>query len=57
MKCKGFWPGPEYKEDLLGEDVFKWKVKDEYLADGKVRGKGKTYKGLAWYTEEQHKNL
>ena len=22
-----------------------------------VRGKGKTYKGLAWYTEEQHKNL
>lgn len=39
MKSKGFWRGPENKEDLLGEDVFKWKVKDEYLADGKVRGR------------------
>lgn len=39
MKCQEFWPGPEYKDDLLGEDVFKWKVKDEYLADGRVRGK------------------
>ena len=39
MKCQGSWPGPEYKDDLLGEGVFKWKVKDEYLAYGKVRGK------------------